>query len=77
MESIVGAIYVSDNFCPVGAEALFDKILKPFYDHITLQTLSLHPTKILFELSQAQGCQLFEIIKEKDEELIRCDGEEY
>jgi hypothetical protein len=41
-----------------------------------LKTLSHHPTKILFELFQAQGCQQFEIVKEKDEDqqLTRCDG---
>jgi len=67
VESIIGAIYISDNFSPVGAESLFDNVLKPFYDkHITLQTLAHHPTKILFELFQAQGCQQFEITKEKD-----------
>ncbi|KAL5527188.1 hypothetical protein ACEPAG_5979 [Sanghuangporus baumii] len=65
VESILGAVYVSDNFSPVGAEAFFDKILAPFYDqHITLHTLSHHPTKILFELLQSQGCQSFELVKE-------------
>jgi endoribonuclease Dicer len=61
---------------PVGAEALFDNVLKPFYDrHITLKTLSHHPTKVLFELFQAQGCQQFSILKEKSESAIRCHGE--
>ena len=65
VESIFGAVYVSDNFSPSGSEAFFDRVLKPFYDqHITLQTLSHHPTKILFELFQSQGCQEFEIIKD-------------
>jgi len=50
--------------------------LKPFYDkHITIQTLSHHPTKVLFELFQAQGCQQFEITKDKDDNIIRCHGE--
>lgn len=81
MESIIGAIYVSDNFSPAGAEAFFDKVLKPFYDeHITLRTLSHHPTKILFELFQSQGCQEFEIVKDQavnDEgtHVVQCDGE--
>ncbi|RDB22674.1 Dicer-like protein 1 [Hypsizygus marmoreus] len=66
VESLIGAIYISDNFSPVGVEALFDNVLKPFYDkHVTLKTLSHHPTKILFELFQAQGCQRFKIIKDK------------
>ncbi|KAF8591451.1 ribonuclease III [Ramaria rubella] len=64
VESVLGAIYVSDNFSPEGVEAFFDGILKPFFDkHITLKTLSHHPTKILFELFQSRGCQEFEIIK--------------
>lgn len=76
VESIVGAIYISDNFMPVGAEALFDNVLKPFYDrHIRLQTLSHHPTKVLFELFQAQGCRQFAIQKEKNESATRCHGE--
>ncbi|KAF9569018.1 ribonuclease III [Agrocybe pediades] len=74
IESIVGAIYISDGFSPIGAETLFDNVLKPFYDkHITMQTLSHHPTKILFELLQSQGCQQFEIIKDKDDEVISCN----
>jgi len=42
---------------------------------VTLKTLSHHPTKILFELFQAQGCQQFEIVKAKgeDRQLTRCD----
>lgn len=75
VESIAGAIYISDNFDPIGAEALFDNVLKPFYDkHITLQTLSHHPTKILFELLQAEGCQNFEVVKDRDESVNRCHG---
>ncbi|EJD00954.1 ribonuclease III [Fomitiporia mediterranea MF3/22] len=65
VESIFGAVYVSDNFSPIGAEKFFDKVLAPFYDqHITLHTLSHHPTKILFELFQSQGCQNFELVKD-------------
>jgi endoribonuclease Dicer len=77
VESIIGAVYISDNLSPDGAEALFDNVLKPFYDgHITLKTLSHHPTKILFELFQAQGCQQFQIVKEKERvhSTTRCDG---
>jgi len=52
---------------------LFDRVLKPFYDkHITLNTLSHHPTKILFELLQAQGCQQFGITKDRNDGLTRC-----
>ncbi|EPQ59279.1 hypothetical protein GLOTRDRAFT_136195 [Gloeophyllum trabeum ATCC 11539] len=66
VESIIGAVYISDNFSPVGSETLFVNVLKPFYDkHITLKTLSHHPTKILFELFQAEGCHEFEMLKQQ------------
>lgn len=75
VESIIGAIYLSDNFSPVGAEALFDNVLKPFYDqHVTLKTLAHHPTKTLFELFQAHGCQKFEMVKEKENMVVSCHG---
>jgi len=80
VESVIGAIFLSDNFSPEGAQSFFDKILKPFYDkHITLRTLSHHPTKTLFEVLQAHGCQQFEVIRdyESTEEFPRgtlCSG---
>ncbi|KAG1747650.1 hypothetical protein EDB19DRAFT_2037012 [Suillus lakei] len=47
-------------------EAAPTEIIEPFYDqHITVETLSHHPTKILFEIMQAQGCQHFFIEKEE------------
>jgi endoribonuclease Dicer len=65
MESIIAAIYLSDNFSSIGVESFFDNLLKPFYDkHITLKTLTHHPTKNLFEMLQAQGCRRFRIVKE-------------
>jgi endoribonuclease Dicer len=77
----MGAIYVSDNFSPEGVETFFDNILKPFFDrHITLRTLSHHPTKILFELFQSRGCQEFLIDKHSDPEMpgiVTCDGKRY
>ncbi|KAJ7499006.1 hypothetical protein FB451DRAFT_1203918 [Mycena latifolia] len=73
VESLIGAIYISDTFTPVGVEAFFEAVLKPFYDkHITLKTVAHHPTKILFELIQAQRCQKFEILKEKTANETRC-----
>lgn len=77
----MGAIYVSDDFSPVGVEAFFDNVLKPFFDkHITLKTLSHHPTKVLFELFQSIGCQEFLIEKYQDPEnpgMVTCDGEHH
>ncbi|GAW07656.1 Dicer-like protein 1 [Lentinula edodes] len=71
LESILGALYVSDKYSPVGSDAFFEKVFKPFYDrHITLQTLSHHPTKILFELLQRKGCEKFSLVKESNEYLV-------
>lgn len=75
VESIVGALYISDDFSPIGVEAFFNKVLKPFYNrHITLKTISHHPTKILFELVQAGGCKEFQIIREDNEDGPCCLG---
>jgi endoribonuclease Dicer len=79
VESIIGAVYISDDFSAVGAEQFFNNVLRPFYDrHISLKTLSHHPTKVLFELLQAQGCQQFQIVKEQARNMVeqhtQCDG---
>ena len=79
IESVIGAIYVSDDFSPLGAEEFFENLLKPFYDkHISLKTLSHHPTKNLFELLQARGCQRFKMLKERTKTgIISCQGKLY
>lgn len=90
VESIIAALFVSDDLTLDSAQIFFDKVIKPFYaSYITLKTLSHHPTKVLFELFQSWGCQKFEIakmpvsdddmIEENIEELegdpgMRCDG---
>ncbi|OJA16985.1 hypothetical protein AZE42_00577 [Rhizopogon vesiculosus] len=76
VESIIGALYISDGFTSDGVEMMFKRVLEPFYDqHVTIKTLSHHPTKILFEIMQAQGCQQLSIEKEKQDENrgTRCD----
>ncbi|KAJ7228751.1 hypothetical protein GGX14DRAFT_346266 [Mycena pura] len=71
VESVIGAIYVSDDMAAV--EALFNTMLKPFYDkHITLKTVAHHPTKILFELVQTKKCQKFQIVKEQTSHGMHC-----
>lgn len=86
MESTLGAILVLDNFDSKGTERMYKKVLKPFFEkHISLQTLAHHPTKVLFEMFQARGCQQFEIVEAPHngqdaegnplpEKHIRCDG---
>ncbi|KAG5644066.1 hypothetical protein DXG03_009156 [Asterophora parasitica] len=69
IEAIVGAVYVADGFSSKGAETVYEKLLKPFYDkHITLKTLSQHPTKLLFELFQRQGCRQFKTSTDRKEQ---------
>ncbi|KAG8753081.1 hypothetical protein FRC14_006464 [Serendipita sp. 396] len=79
VESIMGALYVSDGFDLKGVQRMYDTMLRPFYDqHISLKTLSHHPTKILFELFQSQGCQEFQIAKylhSEGQNLVRCEVE--
>ena len=80
VESILGAIYVSDDFSPEGAEAFFNKVMRPFFDqYIDLHSLSHHPTKILLELLQSYGCQNFEIskkhiISDEVDTTANCEG---
>lgn len=58
VESIIGAMYVCDGYELHGVQRFFDKMFKPFYEHhIHLHTLAQHPTKSLYELLQAEGCQ--------------------
>ncbi|KZV65685.1 hypothetical protein PENSPDRAFT_737573 [Peniophora sp. CONT] len=74
VESIIGAIYISDNFGLEGCTKFYDRVLRPFYDkHISMQTLAHHPTKTLFELFQTYGCQRFEVVRRQ--ELVELDGD--
>ncbi|KAK7061646.1 hypothetical protein R3P38DRAFT_2494335 [Favolaschia claudopus] len=73
VESVIGAVYVSDKCSPVGVEVFFEHVLKPFYDkHISLKTVAQHPTKVLFELIQAHKCQKFQLLKEKTAGRTQC-----
>lgn len=64
VEAVIGAIYVSDHFNTDGVDTFFKKVLQPFYErHIRLHTLATHPSKSLFELLQAEGCQQHTIRK--------------
>ncbi|KAF9263493.1 ribonuclease III, partial [Marasmius fiardii PR-910] len=78
VESIIGALYISDDFSPVGADKFFNTVLRPFYkEHITLQTLYHHPTKVLIELIQGKGCHQFKISREGIECLVNCHFSNY
>ena len=76
VESVMGAIFVSDRFEDQGVAAFFERVLRPFYDHhIRLHTLAEHPTKSLFELLQAEGCYHHAMRKSRVREGIQSEGE--
>ena len=75
MESVIGALLVSDGFSLSGVETFFDGTLKPFFErYIRMQTLSRHPNVTLYNLFNSVGCQQHKIAKDVDNELIRCSG---
>ncbi|CDO74080.1 hypothetical protein BN946_scf185043.g130 [Trametes cinnabarina] len=68
VESVIGALYVSDGFFEMGVGRFFDAVFKPFMDaHVRLQTLSTNPKVTLIELLQAEGCQQHAVIKKPQE----------
>jgi endoribonuclease Dicer len=72
----MGALLISEDFDPVGTERMYAHLFKPFYEtYISLETLLHHPTKILFELFQSQGCQNFKMNKSEDDGKPHCQGE--
>ncbi|TBU32155.1 hypothetical protein BD311DRAFT_655259 [Dichomitus squalens] len=66
VESLIGALYVSDNFFEVGVGRFFETVFKPFLEaHVRLQTLSTNPKITLLELLQAEGCQNNAVVKQQ------------
>ncbi|PIL36734.1 Dicer [Ganoderma sinense ZZ0214-1] len=64
VESLIGALYVSDNFFEMGVGHFFETVFKPFLEaHVRLQTLSANPKITLLELLQAEGCQNNAVVK--------------
>ncbi|KAI0352690.1 hypothetical protein OH77DRAFT_1428097 [Trametes cingulata] len=64
VESVVGALYVSDGFFEVGVGRFFEAVFRPFMDaHVRLHTLSQNPKVTLLELLQAEGCQQHAVVK--------------
>ncbi|KAM5532423.1 hypothetical protein V8D89_013917 [Ganoderma adspersum] len=64
VESLIGALYVSDNFFEMGVGRFFETVFKPFLEaHVRLQTLSANPKITLLELLQAEGCQNNAVVK--------------
>lgn len=76
VESVLGALFVSEDFSEVGTDAFFHGALRPFFDrHIRMQSLSLHPNIGLYEWFQAEGCQEHEIVKTLEDSQTKCEGE--
>ena len=75
VEAVIAAICLSDRFAATGVDAFFRKVLQPFYArHIRLHTLAAHPSKALFELLQAEGCQQHAMRKRPTEGGTLCEG---
>ncbi|KAF8640108.1 hypothetical protein AX17_001344 [Amanita inopinata Kibby_2008] len=71
---IAGALCISDCFSFVGVDHFTENVLGPFYNkHITFKTLARHPTTALVELLRGNGCQLFDIKKERSGQIVRCE----
>ncbi|GBE79140.1 hypothetical protein SCP_0203370 [Sparassis crispa] len=74
VESLIGALYISDDFSEGGVEVFFNHALRPFYDqYIRLQSLSHHPNKTLFELLHGAGCHQHRVVKTMDGGIYRYD----
>lgn len=81
VESLIGALYVSDNFFEVGVGRFFETVFKPFLEaHVRLQTLSANPKATLLELLQAEGCQNNTVVKRpqtRQNVPVEMDGESH
>lgn len=78
MESILAAAFVAENFNIGGAKLIFERLLKPFFErHITLETMTQHPTQILFERVHAIGCRSVGTIKKEEFGRYECAGMSY
>lgn len=65
VESVLAAVFISDECDSSGVQKVFDTLMKPFYEkHITLATVAHHPKKLLLELVQSLGCQQLEFVKD-------------
>ncbi|GBB92187.1 hypothetical protein RclHR1_01980012 [Rhizophagus clarus] len=57
VESLLGAIFVDSEFDPAVSQKVFDKWIAPVLnEHITPETLKVHPMKRLTEHFQKEGC---------------------
>jgi hypothetical protein len=73
LNSLVATLYLSDDSQMNGAVRCFvEQTLLPIYDaHVTMAMLDIHPTRILCEYVQRQGCSYlrFENIRGSGREM--------
>ncbi|KAG0338015.1 Dicer-like protein 1 [Podila humilis] len=60
VESTLGAVFVDCGFEYAVVSRLFEDKIRPFLDkHLSVETMSIHPTKAILEYLQGQGCTQF------------------
>ncbi|KAG0001849.1 Dicer-like protein 1 [Entomortierella chlamydospora] len=60
VESTLGAVFVDSGFDFDVITDLFSRLIRPFLDdHINFENLTLHPSKLLLEGLQKEGCNNF------------------
>ncbi|KAK7696648.1 hypothetical protein QCA50_001306 [Cerrena zonata] len=73
VESVLGALFVSEGFSETGTDAFFYGALQPFLDeYVRMQTLSHHPSIGLYEWFQGEGCQEHQIVKSSEGNQTEC-----
>lgn len=76
VESLLGALFISEDYAIAALEAFFENVMRPFYDeHIRLSSCSTHPTSTLFKILESRSCQRFEMERvTQDKGVVRSDG---
>ncbi|CAG8587997.1 9074_t:CDS:2, partial [Scutellospora calospora] len=75
VESMIGAIFVDSEFDRDSLEKVFDKWIKPILtEHVTPETLKVHPVKLLIEYMQKGRCSMILLRNHTSEEtdIQRC-----
>ncbi|KZW03985.1 hypothetical protein EXIGLDRAFT_827922 [Exidia glandulosa HHB12029] len=75
IESLLGALFISEDYDIAAIEAFFENVMRPFYDeHIRLSGCSSHPTSTLFKILESRSCQHFEMERvTQDKGVVRSD----
>ncbi|KAF9913598.1 Dicer-like protein 1 [Lobosporangium transversale] len=69
VESTLGAVFVDSGFDFAVISDLFRRLIQPFLDeHISTDSIVIHPKKRLLEMLQAQGCNNFKFESENEDQ---------